>query len=60
MTEIRLFTRNDEITLEYNDSVILMFTPDNDTLIPGIEDVGEYVRNTTTVIIIDNDRMYSL
>ena len=60
MTEIRLFTHNDEITLEYNDNVILMFTPDNDTLIPGIEDVGEYVRSTTTVIINDNDRMYSL
>ena len=50
-TEIRLFISNDETTLEYNDSVILTFTPDND----GLEAQGEYVRDTATVNIIDND-----
>ena len=54
-TEIRLFTSNDEITLEYDDRVILTFTPDNSALIPGLEAYGEYVRDTATVNIIDND-----
>ena len=52
---IRLFTANDEITLEYDDRVLLMFTPDNPVLISGLEWVGEYIRDTATVHIIDND-----
>ena len=47
--EIRLFTRNDETTLEYDDSVILTFTP---VLIPGLEAEGEYVRDSAIVHII--------
>ena len=53
--EIRIFTSNDETTLEYNDSVILSFTPDNPAFITGLEAEGEYVRDTATVYIIDND-----
>ena len=53
--EIRLFTINDEITLEYDDRVILSFTPDNPALIPGLEAEGEYIRDTATVQIIDGD-----
>ena len=53
--EIRIFISNDEITLEYDDRVILTFTPGNPALIPGLEDEGEYVRDTATVNIIDND-----
>ena len=53
--EIRLFTSNDEITLEYDDRVILSFTPDNPALITGLAAAGEYVRDTATVNIIDND-----
>ena len=53
--EIRLFTSNDQITLEYDDRVQLVFTPDNPALIPGLEDEGEYIRNTAIVNIIDND-----
>ncbi|CAI8047959.1 hypothetical protein GBAR_LOCUS26511, partial [Geodia barretti] len=53
--EIRLFTSNDEITLEYDDRVLLRFTPDNPSLIPGLEANGEYIRDTATVNIIDND-----
>ena len=53
--EIRIFTSNDEITLEYDDRVILTFTPDNPALIPGLEARGEFVRDTATVNIIDND-----
>ena len=54
-TEIRLFTINDETTLEYDDRVILTFTPDIPALIPGLEAEGEYIRDTATVQIIDND-----
>ena len=53
--EIRIFTSNDETTLEYDDRVILSFTPDNPALITGLEAEGEYVRDTATVNIIDND-----
>ena len=53
--EVRLFTSNDQITLEYDDSVILTFTPDNPLLIPGLEAEGEYIRHTATVQIIDDD-----
>ena len=54
-TEIRLFTSNDEITLEYDDRVILSFTPDNPAFITGLEGEGEYTRDTATVHIIDDD-----
>ena len=53
---IRLFTANDEITLEYDDDrVLLRFTPDNPGLIPALEGYGEYIRDTATVHIIDSD-----
>ena len=41
--------------LEYDDRVQLRFTPDNPGLIPGIETAGEYIRDTATINIIDND-----
>ena len=53
--EIHLYTSNDDITLEYNDTVILRFAPDNPLLIAGVEDAGEYIRDTAIVYIIDND-----
>ena len=53
--EIRLFTAYDEITLEYDDRVLLSFTPDNPGLIPSLEGYGEYIRDTATVHIIDID-----
>ena len=53
---IELRTRNDDITLEYDDSVLLCFTPDEDDLIEFYEEEGEYIRNRVTVHIIDNDR----
>ena len=54
--DIRLFATNDEITLEYNDTVILRFLPQIDDLIEAVESFGEYVRVTSIVTIIDNDR----
>ena len=55
---IELHTRNDDITLEYNDSVLLIFTPNGDDLIEFYESEGEYIRDNVIVHIIDNDRMY--
>ena len=53
--EIRLFTANDEVTLEYEDRVRLDFNPTSADPITGLEGVGEYVRNTAFVNIIDSD-----
>ena len=53
--EIQFFARNDEVTLEYDDNVILAFVSDFDGFVTQVEDVGEFVRNTTIVHIIDND-----
>ena len=53
--DINIFTTNDEITLEYDDTVILRFTPDNPLLISGAESDREYIRDMATVNIIDND-----
>ena len=58
--EIRLFTANDEVTLEYEDRVRLNFDPIPADLITGLESLGEYVRNTAIVNIIDNDCKFSL
>ena len=53
--DIRLSTRNDMVTLEYDDYIIMTFTSDNSLLIGGLESLGEYVRNTAIVNILDND-----
>ena len=53
---IELRTRNDDITLEYDDTVILVFTPDEDDLIEFYEGEGEYIRDRVVVYIDDNDR----
>ena len=49
--DIRLFTANDEVTLEYR----LEFDPTSANLITALEGFGEYVRNTAFVNIIDSD-----
>ena len=53
---IQFFTTNDEITLEYNDTVTLEYVPDIPDFVQQVEFRGEFIRNTTTVYIIDNDR----
>ena len=53
--DIRLSTVNDRISLEYNDRILLRFIPFSFILIPDIENVGEYIRDTATVNIIDDD-----
>ena len=52
---IRLFTSNDDISLEYDDRVLLVFTPDNPALVAAVESLGQYIRNTSIVNIVDND-----
>lgn len=54
--DIRLFTTNDEITLEYNDTVILKFISSLPELTQQLESAGEFLRDTATVNIVDNDR----
>ena len=56
--EIRLFTANDEVTLEYEDRVRLNFIPTAADLITALEALQEYVRNTAIVNIIDNNGKY--
>ena len=53
--DIRLFITNDDTTLEYNDYVILTFTPANPAVITALEGVEEYIRTSAIVNIIDND-----
>ena len=56
--DIQLFSRNDAITLEYDDTVVLRFIvhPALARLIQQIEAAGEYLRDNAIVDIIDNDR----
>ena len=54
-TDVSLSAFDDDITLEYNDTIILRFTPDDPDLISSLETAGEYIRDTTTVNIFDND-----
>ena len=56
---IRLFIPNDETTLEYEDKILLNFDPTAANPISLLEGVGEYVRNTAIVNIIDSDRKLS-
>ena len=53
---IELCTRNDDITLEYDDSVLLVFTPEISTLTDVYDSEGEFIRDNAIVHIIDNDR----
>ena len=55
---MQLFTTNDIISLEYEDTVTLRFTPSLSNLIQLVEDGGEFIRDTATVNIIDSDRKY--
>ena len=52
-----LQTIDDNITLEYDDKVILVFTlfPQVANLSQTLEARGEYLRDTAIVAIIDND-----
>ena len=53
---IQFFARNDDVTLEYDDRVSLIYTSSLPGLIPQLEIAGEFIRDVVTVQIIDNDR----
>ena len=55
-TDVQLSTLNDELTLEYEDRVLLRFTPTQPNTVPGLESNFEYIRDTAIVNIIDDDR----
>ena len=56
--DIRLFTVSDRVALEYDDRILLRFTPSSPGFIPGLESVGEYLRDTATVNITDSNRKH--
>ena len=53
--DVRIFTVDDDVTLEYDDRVQLTFIPDSSDLVSGLQSLGEYTRDTAVVNIIDND-----
>ena len=53
--QIELSTINDAISLEYNDTLLLLFSPEESDLIEFYEGEGEYIRENVTVHIIDSD-----
>ena len=53
--QIRLLAVDDDLTLEYDDRVILTFNPADSGLPEHVELAGEFIRHTATVTIIDND-----
>ena len=59
---VNLLTANDDniITLEYDDRVKLTFTPSSADLLSDVESLGEYIRDTATVNVVDNDSEYIL
>ena len=52
---IHLLPTHDDITLETDDRVQLIFTPTNALIIGGLESAGEYVRVSAIVNIIDTN-----
>ena len=59
ITDIRatipLLATNDGITLEYNDSVVMTFSPTIASITQVLKDAGEFLRDTAIVNIIDMD-----
>ena len=53
--DVRLFTINDDIALEYDDTVILEFKPLYPEFMEELGRKGEFIRESTVVKIIDND-----
>ena len=53
--DVWLFPVSDRIALEYNDKILLKFTPSISLLVSVLEGIGEYIRDTATVNITDSD-----
>ena len=52
---IQVQTVDDDITLEYDDTIRLRFTLITANSHVPIEAAGEYIRDTANMVIIDND-----
>ena len=57
--DVRLYTTNDDIALEYDDTVILEFEPLYPQYMEELERKGEFIRDSAIVNIIDNDSKLS-
>lgn len=54
--EFSLLTINDDITLEYNDTVMLKFNALHGTQFKEeLEKDGEFIRDVAYVVVLDND-----
>ena len=53
-----MFITNDDITLEYDDKVRLIFTHDSPDLITDAENQAMYIRDTARANIVDDDCEY--
>lgn len=46
---------SDDIALEYDDRILLQYSSDEPGFISGVEGLGQFVRETGTIYIVDND-----
>ena len=53
--DIFLFPVDDGITLEYDDQILLRFTPSDSNIISVLENGFEYIRDSAIVNIIDDN-----
>ena len=51
---------NDDITLEYDDTVELVYEPKIQSLVAQFFDQNEFIRQTVVVHIIDNDGTFCI
>ena len=54
-SEVRLDASNDAVTLEIGDTVILRLDPTAANIVGLVEQIGQFLRDTATVTILDND-----
>lgn len=54
-----LYITSDDLTLEYDDTVVLKFNPRSSDYVMWIESQRDFIRGTATVNIIDDDSKYS-
>ena len=54
-SEVRLDASNDDVTLEYGDTVILRLDPTDANIVDLVEGQEQFLRDTATVTILDNN-----
>ena len=54
-SDVRLDASNDDVTLEIGDTVILRLDPTAANIVDLVEGQGQFLRDTATVTILDND-----